>query len=276
MNLSGTTVLITGATSGIGQALAHRLAAQVGTLLVHGPQPETELAWYLAHLRDQGTARVEYLQADFTSLADVHALATRVRDLVDHLDLLVNNAAATPSPRRVLTADGHERAWQVNYLATAALTADLADHVTGRIVNIASDTHRSARLDFNDLQLDRDYSPFEAYRRSKLAIVTFTQWLAHRLPAAGPSVVAVCPGPTSTPLLDAMFPGMVGQPVEQAVAHVVAGATDELPTGTYTHDGRVATPNATATDPAMQAQLVAATSAALGMPLEELLPTSRA
>lgn len=272
MDLTGKTALVTGATSGIGAAVAERLAARVGTLVVHGLEPATEQAWFLAHLQDQGTARIEYLRADFADLADVAGLAERVRALTDHVDLLVNNAVAAPTRDRVLTADGYERAWQVDYLALADLTLLLRDLVRERIVNIASETHQGADLDFDDLQLEHGYTPFDAYRRAKLAIVTFTQWLAPRVPAGGPAVVAACPGLTDTPLLHAMFPGAHGQPVDQAAANVLAAVTGEVPASAYLHDGRAGRPSATATDPAVQRRLIAVTSHALGASLDDAFP----
>ena len=276
MDLAGRTALISGATSGIGQAVAERLAVQVGTLIVHGLEPEASQAAYVSQLRSLGTAQVVYLQADFARLADVASLANLVHEYVDHLDLLVNNAVAPPARSRVLTADGHERAWQVDYLATAALTTRLGDIVRGRIVNIASETHRGADLDFDNLRLDHGYAPFEAYRQAKLAIVTFTQWLAPRLPGDGPAVVAACPGLTDTPLLHAMFPGLPDQSVAVAADNVLAAVTGEVPASAYLHDGWPGRPGSAATDPGAQERLIAETSAALGISLYDAFPARKA
>ncbi len=268
MELAGKTALITGATTGIGEAIAERLAAEVATLIVHGPQPETEQAWFLEHLRDQGSARVEYLQADFARLADVAGLAKQVRQHAEHVDLLVNNAVAAPTANRVITVDGYERAWQVDYLAMVALITGLHDVIRERIINIASETHRSAVLDFDDLQFERGYSPFGAYQRAKLAIVTFTQWLAPRILAGGPAAIAICPGLTDTPLLHAMFPGTAGQPVSRAAANVMAGVADVRRAVAYMHDGRAGSPSQTATDHEVQRRLIEVTGAMLGERLE--------
>lgn len=267
MDLAGKTALVTGATGGIGEALVERLAAQVSTLIVHGPQPEAEQADLLRRLRSQGAAQVAYLQADFAKLADVATLITQVRQTVDHIDLLVNNAVSGPTPERVVTVDGFERALQVDYLAMVALTIGLRDIIRERIVNIASDTHQSAAFDFEDLQLEKGFTSFDAYQRAKLAIVTFTCWLASRLPANGPTVVAVCPGLTDTPLLRASFPGMAGQPVAVAVENVLAGITGDVPSGTYMHDGHVGDPNPLAAQSAVQARLIAFTDTMLGLSL---------
>lgn len=272
MDLAGKTALVTGATSGIGLAIAERLAGQVGTLIVHGPQPEAEQADLLRRLRSQGASQVVYLQADFAKLADVVALVRQVRRTVDHVDLLVNNAVAGPTHDRVVTVDGFERALQVDYLAMVALTVGLRDIIRERIVNIASDTHQSAAFDFDDLQLEKGFTSFDAYQRAKLAIVTYTRWLASRLSANAPTVVAICPGLTDTPLLRASFPGMTGQPVADAVENVFAGITGDAPSGTYMHDGSVGDPNPLADQPAVQARLIASTEAMLGVSLEEAFP----
>jgi len=271
MDLIGKTALITGATSGIGEAVAERLASKVSTLIVHGPQPEATQTNLLRRLRSRGTAQVVYLQADFARLADVANLVTQVRRDVQHIDLLVNNAVAAPTPERVVTVDGIERALQIDYLAMVVLTVGLRDIIRGRIVNITSETHQSATLDFDDLQLEKGFTSFDAYRRAKLAIVTYTCWLAPLLPPIGPTVVSVCPGLTDTPLLHASFPGMAGQPVTHAAANVLAGITDNVPSGSYMHDGRIEEPNPSATKPAFQARLIAITDTMLGMSVKEAL-----
>lgn len=193
------TAVITGATSGIGAALAERIVADIDTLVIHGPLPEHEVTALLEQLRTAGSAQIIYLQADFARREDVAAFVSAVRTSVNSIDLLVNNAVAGPDPERVITDDGFERALQIDYLAMVEIVAGLADIVRGRIVNLASETHQSADLDLNDVQLDHGYSSFGAYQRAKAAIVAFTLWLAPRFSTAGPAVVAVCPGLTDTP-----------------------------------------------------------------------------
>lgn len=223
----------------------------------------------------KGTARIIYLRADFARLSDVARLVAQVRQRVDHVDLLVNNAVAGPTSERVVTMDGFERALQVDYLAMVALTLGLRDVLRERIVNIASETHQSAVLDFDDLQLEKDFSSFDAYRRAKLAIVTYSLWLTPRLAANGVVVVAACPGLTDTPLLRATFPSMAGQPVARAAANILAAITNDLPTGTYMHDGGVGNPNPAATNPAIQSRLIASTDAMLSVSLEEVYSGAR-
>lgn len=144
------------------------------------------------------------------------------------------------------------------------LVIELHGLVCDRIVNVASETHQSAEFDFDDLQLDHTYSAFDGYRRSKLAIVTFSQWLARQLDEGHPSVLAVCPGLTETPLLHDMFPGSHGQSPVEAARNVLAGLDEGSSTGAYLSNGRLQNPNPLATDVEIQNKLVDATSSLLG------------
>jgi NAD(P)-dependent dehydrogenase (short-subunit alcohol dehydrogenase family) len=202
--------LITGATHGIGAATARRLAPVVEVLFVHGIESESAVAGTLDELRagNAGT-EVVYLRADFDRLAAVDALAEAVVGHGAGLDLLVNNAGRPGADRRTLTPDGHEATFQTNYLALVALTSallgTLADADRARIVNVSSRTHLSATLALDDLELERGYSAVAAYAHSKLAIVTYTCWLARRLESGPIEAASLHPGVISTGLLHAMF-----------------------------------------------------------------------
>ncbi|CAM5240488.1 SDR family NAD(P)-dependent oxidoreductase [Streptomyces chartreusis] len=95
--MPGSTVVLTGATSGIGEATARRLAATTGRLILHGPESHAEVAPLLREIAALGGAELHYLQADFDDLDDVVSLAARVRELTTSVDVLVNNAAG-PAP----------------------------------------------------------------------------------------------------------------------------------------------------------------------------------
>ena len=185
--------LITGGTDGIGKAAAYGLAIQGAKLLVHGRDPDKG-ARAVAELKARsGNPAIEFLQADFSSLADVRRLAAAVMEHTPRIDVLVNNAGGVFG-KRVLSKDGYEMTFAVNHLAPFLLTHLLVDTLKSatpsRIVTTASDAHRGSRILFDDLQATRKYSPMGAYGRSKLANVLFTRALAKRL--QGTAVTATC------------------------------------------------------------------------------------
>jgi NAD(P)-dependent dehydrogenase (short-subunit alcohol dehydrogenase family) len=255
------TVVLTGATSGIGRATALVLADRAGHLILHGLEDEHEVTDLLRTVRDwmrPGT-RLDYIPANYHHLADVERLARRVRAATDRIDLLVNNAARPGPPTRTLGDAGHEITFQTNYLAPVLLTSRLTDLIgaarRGRIVNIASATHLSAALLLDDLSLARHpYSPSTAYAHSKLALVTYSCWLAAHRPSRSLEVVSMHPGVISTPLLHAMF-SVTGDRPERAAANIAFVASRRDDNGTY-YDERVpASPNPQATDQAQQERL---------------------
>jgi NAD(P)-dependent dehydrogenase (short-subunit alcohol dehydrogenase family) len=216
--------LVTGATSGIGAATARRLAPLVDVLFVHGLEPEHAVAETLDELRASKTD-VVYARADFDRLAEVDRLVGAVTQHGSGLDLLVNNAGRPGSPRRTLSADGHETTFQTKNLALVALKTALLPTLAGagraRIVNVASRTHLSARLALDDLELERGYSAVTAYAHSKLAIVTYTCWLARQLESSRVEAASLHPGVISTGLLHAMF-GSGGAPAEVGARSIVS------------------------------------------------------
>lgn len=261
---STSAVLLTGATSGIGEAAARVLRTRVGSLIVHGPQPESEVGGLLRELR-AARAEVHYVQADFDGLDEVVSLADRVRELVPRLDVLVNNAGRPGARHRRLSRDGHEATFQTNYLAAVLLTEKLLPLLDpGRVVHVASATHEMADLQLDDLDLERHaYSPVGAYARSKLAMVAHALWLAGQLPATGTEVVSIQPGVISTGLLHAMF-GIEGASTEHGARNVVdAALSPDVRSGQYLDDGTPATPGPTARDRAFQARLHEVTSEVL-------------
>jgi NAD(P)-dependent dehydrogenase (short-subunit alcohol dehydrogenase family) len=127
--VAGETILITGATSGIGQATARALAPMVGRLLLHGPEPVDDVASVVDDLRvglGDG-ASLEYVQADYGRLAEVVRLADDVVSAADRVDVIINNAARPGAQTWTVTADGNELTLQVDYLAPVALTALLLE-----------------------------------------------------------------------------------------------------------------------------------------------------
>ncbi|MFI6079181.1 SDR family NAD(P)-dependent oxidoreductase [Actinoplanes sp. NPDC051343] len=186
-------ILITGASDGLGRALARELAAAGHHLVVHGRD-----AGRLAGIaRETGAVAI---RADLSSLDEVRALAARAAEHADGIDVLVNNAGVgfgAPGAGRELSRDGYELRLAVNYLAPYLLTRLLLPvlHRSGcaRIVNVASAGQRPVDLD--DLMMEREYAGVEAYRRSKLALIAHTFDLADEL--AGSGVTANCLHPAS-------------------------------------------------------------------------------
>ncbi|WP_086827760.1 SDR family NAD(P)-dependent oxidoreductase [Allokutzneria sp. NRRL B-24872] len=223
-----TAALVTGATDGIGRATARRLAGLVDTLLIHGRRQDAleELARELAPA-NPGTTVVPLL-ADFTDLAQVDRLAEAVRDRLDVLDLLVNNAAVAGGQPGVSSRDGHEPAFQVNYLAPVLLTArlfgTLARGGASKIVNLSCAQHRSVRFAWPTMWPTVSQHPKVAYARSKLALAVHTCSLATALEGSGVSAVSVDPGAIETKLLRATF-GFSGAPPAAGADHVLHAAT---------------------------------------------------
>ena len=260
--------LLTGATHGIGEATARALCPHVDVLALHGLEPEAAVQRSLDELRRLSPAtEVLYFQADYGRLADVGALAEAVEQRVGGLDLVINNAGRPGLPSRTLSGDGHELTFQTNYLATVGLTTGLlpALEETGgaRVINVASATHYSARLSLDDLELEHGYSPVSAYAHSKLALVTYTCWLARQLDSDRVEAVSLHPGVISTGLLHAMF-GAGGDSVEHGARNIVS-LTQRAPglNGEYFDEDAPARPNPEALEVANQDLLVEATARAL-------------
>jgi len=211
-------ILVTGATDGIGRQTALALAREGCRVLVHTRTRDRGLPVMEALERDSGNPLLTLVVGDLNSMAGVRQLAGEVRARTGHLDVLINNAGVFMKDR-VLTRDGFETTFAVNYLASFVLTGLLMDHLeaapAGRVVNVSSMAHEGGRLDFDNFQGERRYDPFGAYALSKLANVMFTLELAERL--RGTSVTANClhPGVVATRLLRDGF-GMGGVPVERS------------------------------------------------------------
>ncbi|MGY1802379.1 SDR family NAD(P)-dependent oxidoreductase [Blastococcus sp. SYSU D00922] len=259
------TIVLTGATSGIGLSAARLLARRPVTLVLQGPEPAAEADARLAPVRAaaaDGTG-IHYLPADFGDERAVPELAEQVLGVTGSVDVLVNNAGIPGPDRRTPGPWGAERTFGINYLAGALLTDLLLPALppAGRVVNVASATHQTASLDLDDLGFERHpYSPVAAYAQSKLAVVTSTARLAGRVPQ---TVVSLHPGVISTGLLHAMFGGG-GAGADQGGANVVAATTVGAPSGSYLDERAVGRPNPVALDPAVQDALHAATDRFLG------------
>jgi NAD(P)-dependent dehydrogenase (short-subunit alcohol dehydrogenase family) len=192
-------VVMTGASSGIGEVAADRLAAK-GARIV-----------FVARDRSRGEETLKHLQAiapdaehkahyaDLTRLAEMKRVAAAIAESEPEIDILLNNAGALFNARKV-TEDGLEMTFALNHMAYFVLTNLLRPRLAAgaRIVSTASDAHKGAQLDFSDLQSDRNYSGFGAYGRSKLCNILFTRELARHLKDAVVTANCLHPGFVAT------------------------------------------------------------------------------
>jgi retinol dehydrogenase-14 len=201
------TILITGATSGIGLEAAVALARPGNRLVMLGRDPRKMNAAVDEVKHRAGVAAAPDLWlCDFGSQAQIRKVAADVLARYDRLDVLVNNAGLA-TLRREVTEDGIERTFAVNHLAPFLLTNLLLDlllkSAPARVVNVASNEHYDATMDLADLGFERGgWGMAKAYGRSKLGTVLFTRALAKRLDGKGVTVNAVHPGAVATGIWD--------------------------------------------------------------------------
>jgi NAD(P)-dependent dehydrogenase (short-subunit alcohol dehydrogenase family) len=188
------TIVITGATDGLGKGLASELAPAGGRLILHGRNEEKGQA-LLEELRPRATGELEWRRADLSSLDEVRDLAGSLLE-EDRIDVLVNNAGVGTAGGREESAEGYELTFAVNYLAPFLLTRRLLPLIErsapSRIVNVTS--AGQAPIDFDDVMLEQHYSGVQAYCQSKLALVMLTFDLAEELEDSGVTANCLHPG----------------------------------------------------------------------------------
>jgi NAD(P)-dependent dehydrogenase (short-subunit alcohol dehydrogenase family) len=186
-DMTGRTVILTGANSGIGKAAAAALAAHNARVVLAVRNTDKGQA---AAAEMPGATEVRRL--DLASLDSVRAFAA---DWTGEIDLLINNAGIMVPPYSK-TADGFEMQFGTNHLGHFALTNLLLEHVTGRVVTVSSTGHRFGTIDFDDLNWERKpYRAWRAYGQSKLANLLFTAELQRRLTVIGSTVRATAAHP---------------------------------------------------------------------------------
>jgi retinol dehydrogenase 12 len=196
--------LITGATDGVGKATATALARN-GYAVVLAARNEAKAATVTTEIvASTGNRDVDYLIADLSSFAQLHRLAETFMVRYPRLDVLINNAGII-MPRRVLTEDGYETTFQVNYLAqfylTRLLLGELEKSPQGRVINLSSSVYRAGKFDPDNLQSDNRFSTIGTYAASKLCVLLFTIELAQRLGPTRVTANAVHPGIVRTPMM---------------------------------------------------------------------------
>ena len=265
--LAEQTILITGATSGLGLALAQALAERGATVLLHGRDNQRGRAILDEISQETGNGKLQFYCADLASLKQTAELGRRVAAEQQRLDVLVNNAAVgfgKDSSKREMSQDGYELRFAVNYLASHLLAQGLLPKLEAsapaRIVNVAS--VGQAPLNFDDIMSERGYSGVTAYRQSKLAMVAWTFDLAAQLANTGVTVNTLHPAslmPTKL-VLEAGWSVMstVEEGLEATIRLVVDPVLDGV-TGKYFDGLREAKANAQAYDSEVRRELAQVT-----------------
>jgi len=199
--MQGKTVLITGATDGIGKITALRLAERGAHVVLVGRDPAKTERVVQEIKTATGSTEIESLIADLSSMQQVRDLADQFKRQHDRLDVLINNAGAMFFSRKE-TVDGLELTFALNHMAYFILTNRLLDMIKAsapaRIVNVSSMAHYGRTINFDDLQNERRYSPQRVYGQSKLLNVLFTYELARRLEGTGVTANTLHPGVVAT------------------------------------------------------------------------------
>lgn len=200
--MQGKTVVITGATSGIGTETARALADMGARVVMINRNPQKAEA-VAEELRRTATGEIELVHGDMSSLQSIRDAAAEVLDRFPKIDVLISNAGLFRA-RRHETTDGLEEVFAVNHLAPFLLTNLLLERLRAsapsRIVIVASEAHRGGVLDFDNLLLQRRFNAWTAYSRSKLSNIMFTYALARRVEGSGVTANCLHPGFVATRL----------------------------------------------------------------------------
>jgi NAD(P)-dependent dehydrogenase (short-subunit alcohol dehydrogenase family) len=199
-NMNGKICLVTGGTNGIGKSTALELARMGATVVIVGRDAQ-KTSQVVQEIRTaSGNPNVDSLLADLSSQQEVRRLAHEFKNKYSQLHVLLNNAGAVFMQRQ-LSADDIEMTFALNHLASFLLTNLLLDVIKAsapaRIINVSSNAHTTGKIEFDNLQGERNYSP-RVYENSKLANILFTMELAGRLEGTGVAVNALHPGFTAT------------------------------------------------------------------------------
>jgi NAD(P)-dependent dehydrogenase (short-subunit alcohol dehydrogenase family) len=211
-DLKGKTVLVTGATAGIGRETALGVAKLGAHVVIVGRNPEKTKRVVDELKAASGNQQIDFLLADLSLLAEVRKLAEAFISRFGTLHVLINNVGAINLKREV-TKEGHELTFAMNHLGlfllSELLTPALQKGAPSRIINLSSDAHRAGGINFDDLQAERGYSSFRVYSNSKLMNLLFTRELSRRLADQKITVNAVHPGMVASDFMTK--PGIMGK-----------------------------------------------------------------
>lgn len=263
------TVLITGATDGIGKQTAIELAKLGYRVIIHGRNKECvqQTANEIQHTTNN--TQLSSLVCDLSSLHAVRNLAEEIKSNYDRLDILINNAGVYMK-HRVLTEDGYETTFAVNHLSHFLLTNLLLDTINksdnGRIINISSVAHLRANLDFENLKAEKYFDGYGAYSLSKLANLLFTKELFYKL-ENNITVNALHPGVITTKLLRIGFNTDGASVKKGAETSVYLATSKEVRniSGEYFSDKQKARYNRIADDPRITKKFWDVSTALVGL-----------
>ncbi|KUI27780.1 short-chain dehydrogenase [Mycobacterium sp. IS-1496] len=220
--MAGRTIVITGASDGVGAAAAKRLSRSGENVVVVGRSPQKTAAV-------AGALGVDSYVADFADLAQVRDLAHRLLDAYPRIDVLANNAGGMMNSRET-TVDGFEKTFQVNHLAPLLLTTLMLDRLVecrASVLNTSSMANKFARVDFDDLDAVQNQHGSIAYGSSKLANILFTRELHRRYHGAGISTAAFHPGPVASNFSAEVNNPMFGLLYRSPLRHVALIGTEQ-------------------------------------------------
>jgi NAD(P)-dependent dehydrogenase (short-subunit alcohol dehydrogenase family) len=252
-NMNGKICLVTGGTNGIGKSTAQELARMGTTVVIVGRDAQKTCQVVEEIRAASGNKNVGSLLADLSSQQEVRRLADEFKSKYSHLHVLINNAGGF-FMRRLLSVDGIEMTFALNHLASFLLTNLLLDTIKAsapaRIINVSSGAHTSGKIEFDNLQGERVYSP-RVYENSKLANILFTRELARRLEGTGVTVNALHPGFTATgfaknngkaiaALVSVFAPLVARSPAKGAETSIYLASSSSVEgiTGKYFHNSR--------------------------------------
>src|SRR6266508_4128736 len=262
-NMNGKVCLVTGSTNGIGKSTAIELARMGATVVIVGRDAQKTSEVVQEVRAASGNPNVDSLVADLSSQQEVQRLAHQFKKKYARLHVLLNNAGAVFMQRQ-LSVDGIEMTFALNHLASFLLTDLLLDtiktSVPARIINVSSDAHATGKIEFDNLQGERSYSP-RAYENSKLANILFTLELARRLAGTGVTVNTLHPGFVATgfaknngkviaALVSLFAPLVARSPAKGAETSIYLASSPNVEgmTGKYFYDSQVISAAPQATD----------------------------
>lgn len=270
MTMQGKVCLITGGTNGIGKSAARELARLGATVIIVGRDAQ-KTAQVVTEIRAASDNKnVDSLLGDLSSQGDIRRLATEFKRKYSYLHVLLNNAGGFFMQRQ-LSVDGIEMTFALNHLAYFLLTDLLLDTIQAsapaRIINVSSGAHTSGKIEFDNLQGERNYSA-SAYGHSKLGNILFTMELARRLEGTSVTVNALHPGFVSTgfgknnpgflmKLMRVVVPLIARSPEKGAETSIYLASSPEVEkiTGKYFYDSKVTPMAPQATDMAVAKKL---------------------